>query len=149
MPHKWSTCKGSRLNPHCISFLVILGHVFSIIVRVGQKSFLSKGAEGNYENSKEACFHLGGQIASPRNAAENNALSKMAAKLGKYIYLGINDRETEGVFQYLSGERVQYSNWAASEPNNQTEQEDCVEMYTDGRWNDKRCSENRLIICEL
>lgn len=130
-----------------VSFLVILGQVFPDIVSVEQKMFISKGAEGNYESSKVACSHLGGQIASPRNAAENNALSKIAAKRGKRIYLGMNDMETEGVFRHLSGEQMQYSNWAPGEPND--EHEDCIEMYTDGRWNDKRCTENRLIVCEL
>ncbi|XP_054839948.1 pulmonary surfactant-associated protein D-like [Eublepharis macularius] len=126
---------------------VLLDHVFSSTINAGQKLFVTKGAEGNYETSKAACSHLGGQIASPRNAAENNALSKIAAKLGKIIYLGMNDMETEGAFQHLSGEHMQYSNWAAGEPN--SEYEDCIEMYTDGRWNDKSCSENRLIVCEL
>ncbi|XP_060097019.1 pulmonary surfactant-associated protein D-like [Heteronotia binoei] len=130
-----------------ITHKVILGHVFPHIVSVGQKLFVSKGAEGNYENSRAACSHLGGQTASPRSADENNALTKIAAKLGKYIFLGMNDQETEGAFQHLSGEPMQYSNWATGEPN--SAQEDCIEMYTDGRWNDKSCSENRLIVCEL
>ncbi|XP_077206969.1 pulmonary surfactant-associated protein D-like [Paroedura picta] len=126
---------------------VILGHIFPHFVSVGLKIFVSKGAEGSYENSKAACSHLGGQMASPRNAEENNALSKIAAKLGKHIYLGMNDMETEGAFLHLNGERMQYSNWAPGEPN--SEIEDCIEMYTNGKWNDKICSENRLIVCEL
>ncbi|XP_060625011.2 pulmonary surfactant-associated protein D-like isoform X1 [Anolis sagrei] len=126
---------------------VILGHIFPNIVSTGEKLFASSAAEGNYIASKMACSHFGGQIASPRNEAENNAIVKIISKLGKSAYLGMNDIDTEGIFTHLNGEQIGYTNWASGEPN--SVQEDCIEIYTNGKWNDKSCSETRIIVCEF
>ncbi|XP_062833046.1 pulmonary surfactant-associated protein D [Anolis carolinensis] len=125
----------------------ILGHIFPNIMSAGEKLFASSAAEGNYETAKVACSHFGGQIASPRNEAENNAIVKIIAKLGKSAFLGMNDIETEGNFIHLNGEHIGYTNWAPGEPN--SAQEDCIEIYTYGKWNDKSCAEIRIIVCEF
>uniref|UniRef100_A0A8C0FVR1 C-type lectin domain-containing protein n=1 Tax=Chelonoidis abingdonii TaxID=106734 RepID=A0A8C0FVR1_CHEAB len=115
-----------------------------------QKLFCStNGAEGDFETSKATCSQAGGLIASPRNSAENSAIQQIVVRHNKVAYIGINDIQTEGSFKYLSGEAIEYSNWAAREPNNVGGIEDCVEVYSDGRWNDKSCNEKRLIICEF
>lgn len=86
-------------------------------------------------------------MASPKNAAENNALMQIVAKRGKFAFLGMNDMETEGAFKHLNGQDMEYANWASGEPNGT--EEDCIEVYLDGRWNDKSCGDNRLIVCEF
>lgn len=86
-------------------------------------------------------------MASPRNAFENDALKELVAKLGKMAFLGMNDLETEGIFKHLSGEPMEYANWAEGEPN--SDSEDCIEMYMIGTWNDKSCAEIRKIVCEF
>ncbi|KAM4636534.1 pulmonary surfactant-associated protein D-like [Discoglossus pictus] len=115
----------------------------------GQKLYVSKGEEGNYDDAKSACSKDGGQVASPRSAEENEAVLKLVKKHSKSAFLGINDIETEGVFRHLNGELVTYSNWNPGEPNNQGGSEDCVEIFTTGKWNDKNCRDKRLIICEF
>nr|XP_016851017.1 PREDICTED: pulmonary surfactant-associated protein D-like [Anolis carolinensis] len=125
----------------------ILGHIFPNIMSAGEKLFASSAAEGNYETAKVACSHFGGQIASPRNEAENNAIVKIIAKLGKSAFLRMNDIEIEGNFIHLNGEHIGYTNWAPGEPN--SAQEDCIEIYTYGKWNDKSCAEIRIIVCEF
>ncbi|XP_032642210.1 pulmonary surfactant-associated protein D-like [Chelonoidis abingdonii] len=114
-----------------------------------EKTFVANGAEGDFETSKATCSQAGGLIASPRNSAENSAIQQIVVRHNKVAYIGINDIQTEGSFKYLSGEAIEYSNWAAREPNNVGGIEDCVEVYSDGRWNDKSCNEKRLIICEF
>uniref|UniRef100_A0A8C3XT66 C-type lectin domain-containing protein n=1 Tax=Chelydra serpentina TaxID=8475 RepID=A0A8C3XT66_CHESE len=108
----------------------------------------TNGSEGDFETSKATCSQAGGLLASPRNSAENTAIQQIVVRHNKAAYVGINDIETEGSFKYLSGEAIGYSNWAGGEPNN-LGTEDCVEIYSDGRWNDKSCHEKRLIICEF
>lgn len=54
-------------------------------------------------------------------------------------WIGLNDLETEGTFKWASGEPVTYTRWASGEPNN-LNNEDCVQLYPDGTWNDKTCT---------
>ncbi|KAM4636658.1 pulmonary surfactant-associated protein D-like [Discoglossus pictus] len=114
-----------------------------------EKLFSTNGVEANYHEAKEACSKAGGQLASPRNAEENQAVLAIVLQQNKIAYLGINDVQNEGTFRYPNGELIGYSNWKAGEPNNANRVEDCVEMYTSGQWNDKNCEEKRMIICEF
>uniref|UniRef100_A0A674IUI9 C-type lectin domain-containing protein n=1 Tax=Terrapene triunguis TaxID=2587831 RepID=A0A674IUI9_9SAUR len=115
----------------------------------GEKTFETNGSEGDFETSNATCSQAGGLIASPRNSAENSAIQQIVVRHNKAAYIGINDIQTEGSFKYLNGEAIGYSNWAPGEPNNVGGIEDCVEVYPDGRWNDKSCNDKRLIICEF
>lgn len=125
----------------------ILGHIFPNSTRAGEKIYVTNGAEGDFETAKLTCNHFGSQIASPKNADENKAVLKLSAMLGRKAFLGMNDQETEGDFKHLSGNPMEYANWAPNEPNG--EHEDCIEMYMDGKWNDNSCNNSMLIICEF
>ncbi|XP_042315138.1 pulmonary surfactant-associated protein D-like isoform X3 [Sceloporus undulatus] len=125
----------------------ILGYIFPNSTRVGGKIFATNGAEGDYASSKGMCEQFGGQIASPMNEEENNAVLKLSTMHGKHAFLGMNDQETEGTFKHLNGNTMEYSNWAKGEPNG--EHEDCIEIYLNAKWNDNSCNINRLIICEF
>ncbi|XP_042315904.1 pulmonary surfactant-associated protein D-like [Sceloporus undulatus] len=116
---------------------------------VGNKVFVTSGYEGNFDDLKQRCQQAGGQLASPRNAAENTAIHEIVVLYKKSVFLGITDIQTEGRFKYLNGEAIVYSNWQAGEPNNDKRQENCVELYSNGKWNDKSCGEKRLILCEF
>ncbi|XP_072851164.2 uncharacterized protein LOC110083676 [Pogona vitticeps] len=116
---------------------------------VGNKVFVTSGYEGNFDDLKQRCLQAGGQLASPRNAAENAAVQQIAVLYKKSVFLGITDIQTEGRFKYQNGEAIVYSNWAPGEPNNDKGSENCVEVYTNGKWNDKSCGEKRLIVCEF
>ncbi|KAJ7324379.1 hypothetical protein JRQ81_017399 [Phrynocephalus forsythii] len=116
---------------------------------VGNKVFITSGYEGNFDDMKQRCLQAGGQLASPRNAAENAAVQQIALLYQKPVFLGITDIQTEGKFKYLNGDTIVYSNWHPGEPNNDKGTEDCVELYGNGKWNDKSCGEKRLIVCEF
>ncbi|XP_067323074.1 pulmonary surfactant-associated protein D-like [Anolis sagrei] len=116
---------------------------------VGNKVFITSGYEGNFDDLKQRCQQAGGQLASPRNSAENTAIKDIVVLYQKSAFLGITDIQTEGTFRYLNGETIVYSNWQTGEPNNDHNQEDCVEVYVSGKWNDKSCGEKKLIICEF
>ncbi|XP_027716734.1 pulmonary surfactant-associated protein D-like [Vombatus ursinus] len=116
---------------------------------VGEKIFKTNGHEGNFEKALQSCQKAGGQVASPRNAAENAAVQEIVTTYNKAAFLGMTDTKTEGKFIYLTGESLSYSNWGPGEPNNDQGREDCIEIFTNGKWNDKRCEESRLIICQF
>ncbi|XP_067323079.1 pulmonary surfactant-associated protein D-like [Anolis sagrei] len=124
-----------------------LGYIFPNSTNVGAKTFATNGAEADFQTAKEMCEQFGGQIASPRNEEENNAVLKLATMFDKHAFLGMNDQETEGIFKHLNGDPMEYSNWAKGEPNG--EHEDCIEMYLNAKWNDNTCDKHRLIMCEF
>lgn len=82
---------------------------------------------------------VSGQLVSINTAAENTFLQQNvihpAGNGNKHI--GLTDRAQEGQFKWLTGEPLTFSNWENGEPNNAGD-EDAVEMYASGRWNDAR-----------
>ncbi|XP_043844563.1 pulmonary surfactant-associated protein D-like [Dromiciops gliroides] len=116
---------------------------------VGEKIFKSSGSEGNFEKASQSCGQAGGQVASPRNAAENIALQEIVTVYNKSAFLGMTDTKREGMFIYATGEPLVYSNWVPGEPNNDRGGENCIEIYSNGKWNDTLCEELRLIICQF
>lgn len=117
---------------------------------IGEKIFKTGGFERSFQDAQQVCAQAGGLLPSPRSAAENEALQQLVTAENKAAaFLSITDSKTEGEFTYPSGEPLVYSNWAPGEPNNNGGNEDCVEIFTNGKWNDKSCGESRLVICEF
>ncbi|KAG6935570.1 surfactant associated protein A1, partial [Chelydra serpentina] len=118
------------------------------ITEVGGKILATNGKEVDFETTLTACEHAGGSIATPRNMEENDAIWDIVKQFNRYAYLGIRESDVPGEFHYLDGKPLNYTNWYASEPNGKGGG-NCVEMYTDGSWNDKQCDQYRLTICEF
>ncbi|KAL1780483.1 pulmonary surfactant-associated protein D [Sigmodon hispidus] len=116
---------------------------------VGDKIFRTGVSEKPFEDAQEVCRQAGGQLASPRSAAENTAIQQLITAHNKAAFLSMTDVDTEGKFTYPTGEPLVYSNWAPGEPNNNGGAENCVEIFTNGQWNDKVCGEQRLVVCEF
>ncbi|XP_066477047.1 pulmonary surfactant-associated protein D [Tiliqua scincoides] len=116
---------------------------------VGNKVFVTSGYEGTFDDLKQRCLQAGGQLATPKNADENAAVQEIVVLHKKSVFLGITDIQTEGKFKYLNGDAIVYSNWHPGEPNNDKGNENCVEVYVTGKWNDRSCGEKRLILCEF
>ncbi|XP_070289186.1 pulmonary surfactant-associated protein D-like isoform X2 [Myotis yumanensis] len=116
----------------------------------GQKVFKAARFVKPFQEAQQVCAQAGGQLPSPRSAAENEALKQLVEIENKgAAFLSMTDSQTEGKFIYPGGESLVYSNWASGEPNNYRDNEDCAEMYTNGQWNDGPCEEKRLVICEF
>ncbi|OCT71993.1 pulmonary surfactant-associated protein A2 [Xenopus laevis] len=118
------------------------------IQTAGGKMFASSGKELDFEASVAACKEVGGRIATPVNEAENNAVLTFVKLYNTYAYLGITMREIGNKLHYLDGTSVNYTNWEKNEPSSNGK-EPCIEMYTDGQWNDKNCNQYRLTVCEF
>ncbi|XP_068838291.1 pulmonary surfactant-associated protein D [Capricornis sumatraensis] len=116
---------------------------------VGEKIFKTAGSEKTFQDAQQVCTQAGGQLPSPRSAAENEALTQLATAQNKAAFLSMTDTRKEGTFIYPTGEPLVYSNWAPQEPNNDGGSENCVEIFPNGKWNDKVCGEQRLVICEF
>uniref|UniRef100_A0A8C8RTN4 Pulmonary surfactant-associated protein A n=1 Tax=Pelusios castaneus TaxID=367368 RepID=A0A8C8RTN4_9SAUR len=118
------------------------------ITKAGKKIFATNGKEVNFETMLKACEQAGGSLAIPMDKEENNAILDIVKRFNRYAYLGIKEGEVPGEFHYLDGTPLNYTNWHPYEPNGKGG-ENCVEMYTDGGWNDKKCNQYRLTICEF
>jgi len=77
---------------------------------------------------------LGGNLVTINDASENDWI---AANLPYDTWIGINDINVEGVYQWASGEPVTYTNWAFGEPNAAFPNEDYGVMWGGGVWNDE------------
>ncbi|XP_036121655.1 pulmonary surfactant-associated protein A-like isoform X2 [Molossus molossus] len=125
----------------------VLSLLGSVLI-VGDKIFSTNGQSANFDAIRETCLKAGGKIAVPRSPEENEAIASIVKKHNTYAYLGLVEGPTPGVFYYLDGAPVNYTNWYQGEPRGRGK-EKCVEMYTDGKWNDKGCLQYRLAVCEF
>ncbi|XP_077323753.1 pulmonary surfactant-associated protein A-like [Lithobates pipiens] len=119
------------------------------IARSRNKNYIMNRFEVTYDEAKTICASGGGQLAVPRTQEENQAIFSLRKKVQTHTFMGINDLQHEGDFRDLSGQVITYFNWHAGEPNNLRNNEDCVEMWDDGGWNDENCASKRFFICEL
>lgn len=120
--------------------------LFSLSESVGRKYFVSSVKKMRFDSVKALCSEFQGSVATPRNAEENRAIKNVARDVA---YLGITDQRYENVFEDLSGNGVQYTNWNDGEPNNVGFGEDCVVILENGKWNDVSCSDSFLAVCEF
>ncbi|XP_054585312.1 pulmonary surfactant-associated protein D-like [Eptesicus fuscus] len=117
---------------------------------VGPKVFKASGFVKHFYEAQQVCAQAGGQLPSPRSAIEKEALQQLVEAEDKgAAFLSMTDSQTEGRFTYPGGEPLVYSNWAPGEPNDDSGREDCVEILTNGKWNDITCGAKRLVICEF
>ena len=103
----------------------------------------------NYENSITACEILGGWLVTIDTATENSLLLDNVFESGKTYWIGYNDRQSEGNFEWVHDTGSTYTNWRSGEPNN-SGGEDCAYTSTSfgGEWNDEKCTDSRTPICE-
>lgn len=112
----------------------------------------------NWSDAREACQDFGPfDLASIDSSGENNALEDF---IDEDVWIGLNDRDTEGIFEWSNGKSVGYTDWADGEPNNyisddddddddSNDGEDCGEFYSAGEWNDVHCdNEEQDYLCE-
>lgn len=118
------------------------------IRKVGEKILASNGKKADFASALQSCEEAGGTLAAPRNEEANKAIMDIVKQYNQYAYLGIRKDETSGQVKSVNGLPLSYSNWHQHEPNGKGD-EKCVEMYTDGTWNDKKCNMYRLTICEF
>uniref|UniRef100_A0A8C3K470 C-type lectin domain-containing protein n=1 Tax=Calidris pygmaea TaxID=425635 RepID=A0A8C3K470_9CHAR len=130
------------------SFHVLVLALNGKIKEVGEKIFASNGKEVDFASALESCEEAGGTLATPMNEEENKAILGIVKQYNRYAYLGIKECQASGQFQCINGMPLNYTKWRKYEPNGKGT-EKCVEMYTDGSWNDRKCNLRRLTICEF
>lgn len=65
------------------------------------------------------------------------------------VWIGGNDRENEGHFVWSrDGNPITFNKWDGNNPDDFSNNEDCIEMRRDGIWNDICCDYPMPFVCE-
>ncbi|MBX3226431.1 MAG: hypothetical protein KIT84_32780 [Labilithrix sp.] len=114
------------------------------------RSYCYVGREVTHAEAKAQCKQMGGRLATPKIAAENEALKKGMAQRFEVtrMWIGLNDRETRGSWEWSTKTRARFTAWEPGEPN-AFGREACVELFADRwTWNDLDCEVKLPSVCE-
>lgn len=110
-------------------------------------------------SARTACENLGpgwslaGLVDLPELiwiSAEPSVLAELVAS--RFIWIGGEDQQTEGQYQYINGEPFPTDLWHLMQPDDYLMSEDCIDLWrqTDGTLgiNDDDCVETKPSLCE-
>ncbi|XP_071361310.1 CD209 antigen-like protein A isoform X2 [Trachinotus anak] len=104
--------------------------------------------EKSWQDSRDDCLQRGADLVIINSKEEQD----FTGKVHRNKWIGLTDRDTEGVWKWVDGSPLTKSYWGQGEPNNfRGTKEDCVEIrFHEGQnsWNDKACGDNNFWICE-
>uniref|UniRef100_A0A1I8HUP2 DDE_3 domain-containing protein n=1 Tax=Macrostomum lignano TaxID=282301 RepID=A0A1I8HUP2_9PLAT len=92
----------------------------------------------------------GADLIDIRGRSEQEFIQKQLDPRRDY-WIGLHTRSTEdrSWVWVVDNSPMDYQNWQKGEPNNLEKEENCVEMYTSGTWNDNRCTYRLSYICKV
>ena len=107
--------------------------------------FVASEETMTFEEAEEYCQALGMHLASIHSDAENDAASDVCCSCWIGLHCMNGDQYD---FEWTDGTSWNYTNWNSGEPNNWwNTNEDCVHMYSSGKWNDNQCSADKKALC--
>ena len=86
-----------------------------------EKKYLVHVAKKSHMEAQKFCQSQGGKLFEPKSKMENSEIAALAKEKGATngIWIGINDRTSEGIFKFDSdGTRISYKNWDHKQPDN-------------------------------
>jgi hypothetical protein len=107
--------------------------------------FVAQAASWNA--ARLECERWGGWLVAIGSDAEEDFLSEAA---DVDVWIGLSDIATEEQMVWANGEPLGHTNWAAMQPDDFGDDEDCVEKRNaGGAWNDRPCNgAPRAYFCE-
>ena len=100
-----------------------------------------------WREAESTCQANGGHLMSVRDQTEQNIITNTLHAADAWI--GLNDLEDDGHFEWNDGTAYHYVNWADGQPNDYFDQ-DCVSVLEDGsgKWDDNHCTYDKKFICK-
>ncbi|KAK5621541.1 hypothetical protein CRENBAI_001595 [Crenichthys baileyi] len=107
-------------------------------------------SSGSWDEGREDCRNRGGDLLVIDSAEEQKYVSALT---GKLVWIGLNDKDTEGSWKWVDGSSPSFTYWSKAQPDNgggdsRWGEEDCVQISDQGLWNDRSCSASMQWICE-
>ena len=116
--------------------------------RFGNFCYLMNSNVLTLPRASNHCESIGGQLVRITGADLNKFLvQKYTKRLSTIVWIGLT--KCGNTWCYPDGKESIYANWRKGEPNNARGDESCVEMYTNGEWNDSPCEKEHPFICEI
>ena len=114
----------------------------------GSKYYVSDHVD-NWPNARIACENAGGHLAVVQSQAENDFIQNNANAPSGSVWIGLTDENSEGTFEWVTGDAVTYTNWATSEPSGNSG-EDYTRLRTnDGYWTDRTIDYSYEYVLEI
>jgi len=104
----------------------------------------------NWMSAKRVCEASQGTLATiPTMEVQSYIRERFgSSKKSKRFWLGANDRNREGSWEWVTGERFGFTNWYRSRPTYKRDY-DCLQFnYGFGMWSDEDCSLNKPFLCQ-
>lgn len=105
----------------------------------------------SWSEAERAARDLGGALATIRNQQEHDWLWSEFGRAN--LWIGLHDLDRDGVFEWLSGERLNYTSWCPGEPNRANAAETAVHIahypgFCEGGWNDQDPADRYFAVVE-
>lgn len=119
--------------------------------KIGEKYYyFEERLMGTWSEAENYCLSVGGHLASVQSKSEIDALVEQSIQ--HFYWLDLNDLSVEGQFRSATtGKNATYLNWAPNEPNDASNDEDCVILVAynkNNNMNDENCKKLTHFICE-
>uniref|UniRef100_A0A3B4UJN7 Mannose receptor, C type 1b n=1 Tax=Seriola dumerili TaxID=41447 RepID=A0A3B4UJN7_SERDU len=100
-------------------------------------------------NAQKECRKEHGDLVSIRNVEDQSfVISQLGYTSTDELWIGLNDRKTEGLFDWSDQSTVSFTSWKYGKPAVSTAEEDCVLITGEkGNWADRLCDEKHGFIC--
>jgi len=131
-------------QPHELTATVVAGGS-------GQSSrFLLNAVPMQWAAARKACENLGGHLASISDGDEHAAVADFLGPDAGYVWIGLNDIDNEGAWEFVDGAPYGVAPWNTGEPNGGVS-ENCVHVISnvDHKWNDSACTSMMASLCEV
>ncbi|XP_076601189.1 macrophage mannose receptor 1-like [Chaetodon auriga] len=111
--------------------------------------FYLNRTQKTWSDAKKACRKEGGDLVSIRNVEDQSfVISQLGYASTDELWIGLNDKKTEGLFDWTDHSTVGFTSWEFGKPAVSTVQEDCVLVRGEnGNWADRVCEEKHGFIC--
>ncbi|XP_030606959.1 macrophage mannose receptor 1-like isoform X2 [Archocentrus centrarchus] len=102
-----------------------------------------------WSGAQRACRAEGGDLVSIRNVEDQSfVISQLGYASNDELWIGLNDRRTEGLFDWSDHSYVSFTSWEFGKPAVSTDGDDCVLIRGEnGNWADRSCDEQHGYIC--
>lgn len=119
---------------------------FLYMGQLGDSYYYCSYARVSWAKAQRTAEANNGHLVSINSALENEFLASRLIE--REAYIGLTDSATEGAFEWVNGDPLDYEKWKTGQPDNYNN-EDVVEMNSQGYWYDVDGKEKREFIMEI